>query len=66
MHPADSALGAVFRSSHDRLAIPIRLKDLLRTQGNADVACLAPTEIDIQGRRSLGIVILAFAGRFGL
>jgi hypothetical protein len=65
VYPANGALGAILGASYNRFAVLVRLKNLLWTKGNADVARLTPTEIDIQGRRSLGVIILALSGGFG-
>jgi hypothetical protein len=65
VYPANGALSALLGASHNRFAVLVRLKNLFRTKGNADVAGLAPTEIDFQGRWSLGVIILTLSGRFG-
>ena len=63
MRPADRTLRASFRAGLDRSTVAVRLKNIGGAKSNADIAGLAPRQVDIKRKWSLGIIVFALWGR---
>ena len=58
MNPANSALSTVFRTSLNRFSVAVGFKYLLRAQSDTKITRLTPTQVDLQRKRTLGIIVL--------
>jgi len=52
-------LRTVLRPGEDRFAVPVRFENIGGTQGDTDIAGLAPVIVDVQRWRALTVIMLS-------